>query len=102
MFERGGALRTWSVEREPWSAGTVEASELPDHRLDYLDYEGPVSGDRGTVRQFDRGEYATEEEGGDRWVVALQGAQLRGRMTLVRGGQRHSWRVSFVAAPTSG
>jgi hypothetical protein len=29
--------------------------ELPEHRRAYLDYEGPVSGDRGHVRRIDAG-----------------------------------------------
>lgn len=30
--------------------------ELPEHRLIYLDYEGPISGDRGSVTRVDAGE----------------------------------------------
>lgn len=102
MFERGGVLRTWSVEREPSSAGPIEANDLADHRVDYLDYEGPVSGQRGTVRQWDRGEYRLEEQAPDRWIVVLEGARMTGRMTFERSESTHSWRVSFTAAPTKG
>ncbi len=102
MFERGGALRTWSVEREPSSTAAIEARELADHRLDYLDYQGPVSADRGTVRRWDAGEYSLEEEALDRWIVSLRGARLIGRMTLERSESDHSWRVSFAAAPING
>jgi len=28
---------------------------LPDHRQLYLDYQGPISGDRGSVRRLNRG-----------------------------------------------
>ena len=33
----------------------VPAIPLPDHRSIYLEFEGPLSGDRGTVQQCDRG-----------------------------------------------
>jgi hypothetical protein len=102
MFERGGALRTWSIDGEPSSAGPIEASRLPDHRLAYLEYEGPVSGDRGAVRRFDAGEYSLVDDTPDRWVVAVNGARLNGRWTFERSALGHSWRVSFTAAPTSG
>jgi hypothetical protein len=37
--------------------GTAQfINRLPDHRDRYLDYEGPVSGDRGTVMRIRRGE----------------------------------------------
>lgn len=35
----------------------IAAARQPDHRRLYLDYEGPVSGNRGTVTLWDRGEY---------------------------------------------
>ena len=37
------------------------AEALGDHRLDYLDYEGPVSGDRGLVSRWDRAVTAVEQ-----------------------------------------
>jgi hypothetical protein len=33
------------------AAATFEAERLPDHRRVYLEYEGPVSNNRGTVRR---------------------------------------------------
>jgi hypothetical protein len=102
MFECDGMLRTWAVESEPIAAIDVVAEALADHRMHYLDYEGPVSGARGTVSQWDRGEYVLERSGDDHWHVLLRGARLMGRMSLCRCEQDHSWRVSFVAAPISG
>lgn len=41
----------WSRElgRGPIGGESVEATPLADHRAAYLDYEGPVSGGRGSV-----------------------------------------------------
>jgi hypothetical protein len=54
MFEGvpGGALRTFRVACSPVDAigrGAVEAKPLGDHRREYLVFEGPIAGDRGSV-----------------------------------------------------
>ena len=102
MFQHGDVLRTWAVESVPNSDAPLDAMRLADHRLDYLEYEGPVSGDRGVVTRWDGGEYTLERETADEWVVTLAGARLIGRMTLERVDSGHCWRVSFVAAPING
>jgi hypothetical protein len=48
-----------------------EAIRLPDHRFRYLDYEGPVSGDRGEVARLCVGGIAVFEEGVDRFSGLL-------------------------------
>jgi hypothetical protein len=101
MFEQAGVLRTWAVDEIPSSTAEIEAQLLADHRLAYLDYEGPVSGDRGSVTRWDGGDYTLECDEADRWIVRASGARLRGRLTLRAAGP-HSWRVSFSADPTSG
>lgn len=55
MLEGDGRLMTWRLPNAPTAGETVVAERLPDHRIDYLNYEGPVSGGRGTVRCWDRG-----------------------------------------------
>jgi hypothetical protein len=46
-----GPLTTFRIGELPTFPGVecLPAQRLPDHRHAYLDYEGPVSGDRGTV-----------------------------------------------------
>jgi hypothetical protein len=102
MFEHGSALRTWDIATEPLVADKAEARALADHRIMYLDYEGPVSRDRGTVTRWDAGEYVLLRDAEDQWVATLAGARLRGRMTIERAAGSHSWRVSFAAEPTRG
>jgi hypothetical protein len=58
MLEQTDGLRTWALDREPCLVTRLEAEELPLHRAVYLDYEGPVSGGRGEVSQWDAGTYA--------------------------------------------
>jgi hypothetical protein len=104
MFEVAGALRTWAIETPPkeWQAG--EALALPEHRLAYLDYEGPVSGDRGAVTRYDAGDYCVVREAPGHWTLDLAGKRLRGRLSLERidlGAEGDAaasiWRFGFVA-----
>ena len=89
MLERGGALQTWRLARPPLRPhAAILAAALPDHRLAYLDYEGPVSGDRGTVTRWDRGEYEPTETA-DELILNLAGERVQGRasLRLLRGGE---------------
>jgi hypothetical protein len=101
MFEWGQVLRTWAVPEEPFSAKGTVAEALADHRRAYLDYEGPVSGDRGTVTRWDAGEYRLKCSTDSRLEAVLLGQRLRGRLTIeAEEGGGHLWRVSFSADPT--
>lgn len=83
MLERDGVLLTWSLPALPaaWSGEEDSAAEqiavtrLADHRLAYLDYEGPISGDRGVVTRVDGGEYEVLEETEQAIRVRLQGEE---------------------------
>jgi hypothetical protein len=86
MLEHEGVLRTWRLAQPPDTQGAICAEALPDHRLAYLDYEGPVSGDRGTVERWDAGTYNTLEWASNRVVVDLAGKKLAGVAPL----RRHS------------
>src|SRR5262245_41193710 len=73
MLEQAGALRTWALAEEPAAGDEILAEALADHRLAYLDYEGPISGDRGGVTQWDAGEYEAERDAADQLQVRLSG-----------------------------
>ncbi len=96
MLEKEALLRTWRLARPPDETGAIDAEQLADHRLAYLDYEGPVSGDRGTVHRFDRGEYTVIEESGDHVVVELSGSRLQGRAVIEQRGPGESWEYRFT------
>jgi hypothetical protein len=57
LLEAGNSCRTWRLLERPDSQPVIAAESLPDHRLMYLNYEGPVSGDRGTVSAWDTGTF---------------------------------------------
>jgi hypothetical protein len=107
MIEVDGVLRTWALEREPAAVATIPALALADHRLAYLEYEGPVSGDRGEVSRWDRGTYRRLHTTGGELLLELSGDRLRGQVTLTRDPASEDrpdhWTVRFssgnVATP---
>lgn len=59
-------LKTWRLLSPPSTGTWIAAEPLPDHRRIYLDYEGEVSGNRGSVKRIARGQYqelASSSEG---------------------------------------
>jgi hypothetical protein len=94
MLEADGVLRTWRLAEPPESGKTVVAEALDDHRLHYLDYEGPVSGGRGEVVRWDAGEFTTVAKTPDRWEFALDGLRRKGVAVLVRSAER-TWRLIY-------
>ncbi len=102
MLEWGTALRSWALATEPAVGCTCNAEQLPDHRLDYLTYEGPVSGNRGQVTRWDAGQYQIEVPGNDALTVVLDGPRLPCRLVLEKTGGNHFWSVSVGAAPIRG
>ncbi len=52
--------------------GRLLARRIEDHRPDYLVYEGPLSGDRGTVRRLARGTVVSWDRGRDVWLMEIE------------------------------
>lgn len=84
MVDGGEVLVTWKSPRPPEATGAEGClwHRIVDHRRVYLDYEGPVSGDRGSVVRHDSGMCMIHVQQADRWEVAFEGRQLRGRYAL--------------------
>lgn len=85
MLEREGVLLTWNLQALPAAWGgeaagfeEIAATRIADHRLAYLDYEGPISGERGSVTRVDYGEYD---------VLGEADGALRVRLRGRRGGE---------------
>ena len=98
MLEAGDVLRTWALAEPLNSDCPLEAEALPDHRLAYLTYEGPLSDDRGRVARQDEGTAEVVEEADGLLVLQLNGRELRGRLTLRRmdgPGEPQRWRLEL-------
>lgn len=86
MLEHEGALLTWQLLREPFCPidPPIAARHIGNHRLAYLDYEGPISRNRGEVRRVDKGTLAFESREDDRIIFTLDSVRMRGRFVLER------------------
>jgi hypothetical protein len=84
MLEDGGRLRTWRLAEAPEGGHAIAARAIPDHRLAYLDYEGPVSGGRGTVRRWESGTYHVKQEAETGMTLSLAGSRKTGMAELRR------------------
>ena len=97
MLREGDALATWRLDADPAEMAVGEiaaATTLPDHRLAYLDYEGPISGDRGSVERVDRGTFEGRSGDGGGFAVTLIGEVIRGTFELTGvGGHVNRWRL---------
>lgn len=78
MLEAGAVLRTWRLAAFPEDGVPVAAEPIGDHRLEYLNYDGPVSGGRGAVRRVKAGDFQWVEDSATRIVVNLP----IGRLTM--------------------
>jgi hypothetical protein len=82
MLEAGAKLRTWRLSAAPEPNRSVEAVASVDHRAVYLDYEGPVTGNRGTVKRWDAGTFTFLVDTAERVSVNLKGIRLCGPAML--------------------
>ncbi|QEG34902.1 DNA polymerase ligase N-terminal domain-containing protein [Bythopirellula goksoeyrii] len=105
MLEVGGVLATWELRELPaaWAnalhLNVIEAgapgnvTRLPDHRLDYLDYEGPVTGGRGSVSRISGGSFQILESTPDTLTGVLSGETLSGEFKLTRVADSDFWNL---------
>ena len=99
MLEQADALLTWELQQLPkcWATvlgleefnlDTVSALPLPDHRTLYLDYEGPLTENRGHVTRCDCGDYYLIKQNESSLEFTLAGKKLAGQVRLVRHGDQ--------------
>ena len=96
MLEEGESLRTWRVEVEPgkWGEQAIRCERIFDHRLEFLSYEGPISGGRGEVHIADKGEIAELGKNEKYWKVRLQGDRMGGVLELCQA-KGQDWKLKF-------
>jgi hypothetical protein len=103
MLECEGKLRTWEIDSVPSANRPSWARALSDHRIHYLNYEGPLTGERGEVRRFDAGTYETVRDEPDELIVDLRGGQLVGHLALKRTNESvGGWHVTLDTTVCSG
>jgi len=106
-LQPGGALASWRLMAAPEALEQVPsehepeglpAEQQPDHRREFLTYEGPVSGGRGDVRRVDHGCVTLVDRSPGHVTFTLAGQRLRGTFTLrhVEGGRWELRRATTV------
>ena len=97
MLESAGVLRTWKIHQQPLPTRPLTATALADHRIDYLDYEGPISRDRGHVCQWDYGTFeGPVPTDCVPFSVRLEGRAFSGTLSLQPHLQKQEeWQVQF-------
>jgi hypothetical protein len=72
LLEAGSVLKAWRLLAEPVVDHWVPAEPNFDHRIIYLDADGPLSGQRGCVSRWDAGTYEGTLTGSD-WQLLFLG-----------------------------
>ena len=98
MLEQPETLWTWALSEHPAAGRQIAAEHLADHRKLYLEFEGPLSGDRGIVSRWDQGDFSWVEQTTNTLVVRLSGQRLRGTVRLERSDvSDQRWTVTFTS-----
>lgn len=95
MLEQEGSLKTFRLLRHPDPHVWIPSEALPDHRLHYLTYEGPVSGDRGVVRRLFEGHYDRLTDDSDLELALQFTGTAPAPKALLRVGSSSEWEWRF-------
>ena len=95
MLESDGVLQTWRLDQRRKVTKTesdecwIPCERIEDHRLDYTYLEGPISGDRGSVKRLLLGKYECCNDGtltlrcdDETWKVRLEEFEKEGEAHL--------------------
>jgi len=85
MLEKEGVLQTWRLNLLPGNAPFL-AEKIHDHRLEYLEYEGPVSNNSGIVKRMDTGDYEIIADTESFMIIQLLGGKYQGQINFDRMG----------------
>jgi len=91
LLEAGGVLRAWRLLGSPESVSPIPAEANFDHRKLYLDYEGPISDGRGSVKSWDAGMFKWIQQLENETSLELTGRKLRGQAILTHDGIAWQW-----------
>jgi hypothetical protein len=89
----GSELATWQSSHWPIETDTP-LTRLPDHRRMYLDYEGPVSGDRGEVHRVASGRLRLDRRSDTLWRLTFRDLIAYSQLEL-----RHESKDRWLAHP---
>lgn len=97
LLEHGDSCLTWRLDRELVLNCELQLQAADNHRLMYLDYEGPVSGGRGEVTRWDSGRFFWLTMTDQRIEVRLEGTKCFGQLII----QQTSGQTTGTLRPTT-
>lgn len=103
LLEWEGVAWTWELRELPalWTkqgaADPLVVRRLPDHRLDYLEYEGPISGNRGVVSRHCGGTCHWQVVERQTLQAKLVSTVWTSQVTLVRLPEPECWQLEAVS-----
>ena len=104
LFYSAAGLLTFEVPMQPeeWNNNQFAVKRLPDHRLVYLNYEGPISGDRGHVKRVQSGFIQWKVLAEDLLVLSVRQTWPKetesiGLVTIAKlpGNSENSWELEW-------
>jgi hypothetical protein len=96
MFETdpGSRLATWRSPQWPITGRTM-TTRIADHRREYLEYEGPLSDNRGHVHRVEAGRFRFDSRTDERWTLTTQSGL---NLTLAHIGDTDAWQAEAGGA----
>lgn len=105
MLEMGDVLWTWAIEELPKAGLILSALRLNDHRKDYLDYEGEISGNRGRVTRMMSGTFRILRNENPNAIAALLEIDFPNdllerklKVRIEKASQNQKYQIRFDAA----
>ena len=89
-------LMTWALESPPEAGLQISATQIANHRLKYLEYEGPISNDRGSVARIFESSFEWGEFTKQRIVIRLDSERFSKIEILLQS--ESNWSVQFSKA----
>jgi len=102
LLEAGQSLASWQFEDNPAELPpgcSMTGTQLADHRLEYLTYEGPISAGRGEVRRLEQGRYRCSESNEHLWQLEITSQTMQGSFTLSRKNNSAQWTLTREKTP---
>ena len=98
MIEKHNSLVTWQIKEKDLidilEGRIISVRKIQNHRTEYLEYEGPITCDRGHVKIFDTGEYKEVEWNDSRIILNFFGEKIRGKMQIIYKNNNYTLKLS--------
>lgn len=98
MIEKNESLITWQIEEKDLidilNGKIINVKKIQDHRKVYLDYEGPITCDRGYVEIFDTGEYEEIEWNNLNIILNFFGKKITGKLQIINRNNNYTLKLS--------